>query len=309
MDEMPSLPVPRKRSNRWQLNDRFLTIGILVELVLLGVAAAWFFFGKPESPAPQSIAVLATRDVHALAISPSSIDSVFFGHHDGVLRSTDGGYRWRPLPISGDAMALAIPPSNPQLVYMAGHEVFFKSTNGGNTWERMVYDLPYDDIHGFAVDPNSPNTLYAFVVGFGLYNSLDGGATWKRLSTKLPDTVMALAVAVNNPRVLYAGTMSDGLLKSSDGGITWQPVTNGIRNRMIMALVTVPSRPGLLYAGTDKGLFRSDDGGTSWSPTGFKDGVGAVAVAPGNPQLVVIVDMRTNVYRSKDAGSTWGASK
>ncbi|MCL5958187.1 MAG: hypothetical protein M1358_02540, partial [Chloroflexi bacterium] len=193
--------------------------------------------------------------------------------------------------------------------YMSGHEVFFRSTNGGNTWERMLYDLPYDDIHGFAIDPKDSKTFYAFVVGYGLFQSLDGGTTWKRLSAKLPDTVMALAVAEDNPLVLFAGTLSDGLLKSADGGVTWKPANKGIQNRMVMALATVPSKTGLMYAGTEKGLFLSRDGGASWSPTSFKSGVGAVAVAPGNAQLVLVVDMETNVFRSNDAGVTWGQSR
>lgn len=309
MDKLPSLPIPREESKRSPLKDRLLTIGLLVELVLLGAVAGWYFFGRSETPVPQPIAVLGTRDVHALGISPSSVDTIFFGHHDGVLRSTDGGYRWQPLPISGDAMAVAIPPSMPQTVYMAGHEVFFKSTNGGNTWERMLYDLPYDDIHGLAIDTKDPNTLYAFVVGYGLFKSRDGGASWKKLSNGLPNTVMALAVAADNPQVLYAGTMSDGLLKSADGGVTFQRANKGIQNGMIMALATVPSKPGLIYAGTDKGLFRSNDGGANWSLTGFKDGVGALAVAPSNPELMLLVDMQTNVYRSNDAGATWGPGK
>jgi photosystem II stability/assembly factor-like uncharacterized protein len=79
-------------------------------------------------------------------------------------------------------------------------------------------------------------------------------------------------------------------------------------------------RPSEYYFGaTGGGLFKTTDGGASWVPV--TDGqlgsasVGAVAVAPSNPDIVYIgmgeVQLRANVlqgdgvYRSNDAGRTW----
>ena len=79
-------------------------------------------------------------------------------------------------------------------------------------------------------------------------------------------------------------------------------------------------RPFEYYFGaTGGGLFKTTDGGTSWTPV--TDGqvgsasVGAVAMAPSNPDIVYIgmgeVQLRANVlqgdgvYRSDDAGKSW----
>ena len=269
---------------------------------------AWSYLIKADAQTPKAIALLGTADVHALAISPTDPSVVFFGHHNGIMRSDDGGNTWRPLVAKQnfDAMGLAAIPGSPGVVYAAGHLLLFRTDNGGASWQPVKHDLPYDDIHGFAVDPADTKTLYAFVVGYGLFKSQDSGTSWTRISTALPGSVMALAVAVDDPRALYAGTMGGGLLRSNDGGVTWRSASQGIDSSMVMSLAVTPSVPGLVYAGTDKGLYRSVDGGASWSPTGFTRPAFAVAVGPSNPRLILVVDSDTKVYRSQDGGATWG---
>lgn len=44
-----------------------------------------------------AIATLQTADFHALAFTPDNPNVVFFGHHNGMMRSDDGGRTWTPL--------------------------------------------------------------------------------------------------------------------------------------------------------------------------------------------------------------------
>lgn len=87
-----------------------------------------------------------------------------------------------------------------------------------------------------------------------------------------------------------------------------------------IAVAGHPDRSRTYYFGaTGGGLWKTTDGGTTWNPV--TDGqlgsssVGAVAVAPSNPDVVYIgmgeAQLRSNViqgdgiYRSTDGGETW----
>ncbi|MDO8671299.1 MAG: cytochrome c-type biogenesis protein CcmH [Dehalococcoidia bacterium] len=308
-----------------------LGIAIIAGLALFAGIASWSFLSKsetqagngvgsetrttgsvtPQAQAARPIATLKTEDVHALAIGPRDDNVIYFGHHDGVLRSDDGGQTWRPLVAQRnfDAMGLAVSSAAPEIIYAAGHGILSRSTDSGKTWQAVANDLPGKDIHGFAMSAKDPKTLFAFVVGYGLFKSGDGGTSWKILSSALPASVMALAVSGDDSKTVYAGSMDSGLLRSTDGGVTWQPANIGLNTKAVMSLATSPTAPGLVYVGTDRGLFQSKDGGASWTLDGFNGTAMAVAAAPANPQLILLVDDKTNVYRSEDGGATWGSGR
>ncbi|MDO8673322.1 MAG: hypothetical protein Q7O66_18095, partial [Dehalococcoidia bacterium] len=145
--------------------------------------------------------------------------------------------------------------------------------------------------------------------GYGLFKSGDGGASWKGVSNTLSRSVMALAIAGDDSKTIYAGSMDLGILRSTDGGVTWQPANIGLNTKAVMSLATSPTAPGLVYAGTDRGLFQSKDSGVSWTLAGFRGAAMVVAAAPANPQHIVLVDDKTNVYRSEDGGATWGSGR
>ncbi len=200
------------------------------------------------------------------------------------------------LGMSGDGKAL----------YLGGHGVLMKSPDKGQTWQSLVGKLPGTDVHGLAVDPASPASLYIFVVGSGLLKSVDGGQTWQIASTLLPDSTMNLAYGNGT---LWLGTMDKGLLRSKDDGKTLESaggsgVGAGSLTGMVSALAFQPNS-NTLYAGTGDGLFRSQDGGSSWTKLGYTDGVGALAVSPTNPKVIVLVRPGGEVYRSEDGGLSW----
>jgi len=287
---------------------------VAVGVGLAGVLALVLPRLLPQSGPPGPVlAVLETADFHSLAFSPENPDVVFFGHHNGVMRSDDGGRTWRPVVArpNFDAMALAVHPAVPRRIYVAGHNIFMVSPDGGASWQPVWHNLPYDDIHGFALSPRDPNRLYAFVIGHGLFISTDGGVSWTRLSTALPQDVMSLAAAGGEPEVLFAGSMGSGVLKSEDGGRTWRPSSNGLGSRRVMALGVNPADQRVVYAGTDDGLYRSDDGGATWRRLPFPGrNAAAVAVSPAGPNVVLAVEAagprQGRLYRSEDGGLSWG---
>jgi photosystem II stability/assembly factor-like uncharacterized protein len=259
---------------------------------------------------------LQTVDHHALVFSPTDANVVLFGHHNGVMRSDDGGRSWKPLvERSGfDAMQLATAGrSSAGRLYLAGHDVFQVSDDGGSSWRPVPNNLPGTDIHQFALDPDNPQRLTAGVVGFGVLASNDGGRTWERLPAEPPGELTALASAGGTPETLYAGTARLGVLRSSDNGRSWSPAAgqadSDVAFRTVLALAIDPSARQTIYAGTDSGLAKSVDGGITWVALPYPgDNAVAVAVSPVDPNVVLAIASSRRqglVYRSDDGGRTW----
>ncbi|MBI2887087.1 MAG: hypothetical protein HYY02_07750 [Chloroflexi bacterium] len=292
---------PPSRGPRWAL------VGLAVALVVGAAAFAFISIRSPESGGP--LATLNTQDIHSLAFSPVDPNVAFFGHHDGLLKTSDGGRTWQPLKSerNWDAMGLAVPSGAPDTLYVTGHDVFFRSSDGGLTWQPVRHNLPGTDIHGFAADPEDPQVLFAFVVGGGLFQTRNGGDVWQLVTDRLPQSTMALAVLPGEPRVLLAGTMDSGVLRSADGGANWSRIT-GFSARAATSFAVAPKTPGLVFAGSEAGLLRSADGGLTWTVRGMADPIMALALSPQDHRLLLAVDQKGRVFRSQDGGESWGGS-
>ncbi len=284
-------------------------VAIILGMAVLG-GVAYFIFrsgsGMTQSQA-RPISTLSASDFHSLVFSPEDTDTVYFGHHSGVMTSHDGGRTWQPWvnERNWDAMGLAFSASSPITLYAAGHDIFFKSTDGQN-WERVRHNLPGTDIHGFAVDPGDPKLLYAFVVGSGLNQSNDGGSTWRVVNSDFIQGHLALAVVPGTPKTLLVGTMQSGLLRSSDGGATLRKVEQSSLGNSIMALAASPRQPGLVWASSGSGFFKSEDAGSTWTGLDLDVQAMAIAISPNDSNVILVVDNKGRVYRSQDGGISWG---
>jgi photosystem II stability/assembly factor-like uncharacterized protein len=293
-----------KRTRSRKISPWLIAVG-LVGLALIG----WLLISQvPVSTGEfPPISRLSTADFHSLAFSAAEPDTVFFGHHNGLMVSRDGGRSWQPTSLSNaDAMALAASSVNPQIMYAAGHNVFFKSTNGGETWQAMNTNLPGLDIHGFAADPGNADRVYAHVVGFAsLFTSQDGGVTWTALPGPLPASTFNLTVG-ETAQTLYAAAGQAGLWRSLDGGQSWSQMSK-VPGDGVVALAHSRAKGRLCIStlGDEAGLYTSDDGGATWTMLGLKGTLMAVAISPHDPQRLIAVDDRGWVYASRDGGLTW----
>jgi photosystem II stability/assembly factor-like uncharacterized protein len=297
----------RNRKTRQQNNVPWLVGGVVLLAVLALGGWLWASRNQNLNGAAQPISRLSTNDFHSLAFSPTEPDTVFFGHHGGLLVSRDGGRTWQPTALqNADAMALAAPVADPRVMYAAGHDVFLKSTDGGATWQPVTTNLPGSDIHGFAADPQNAEHVYAHVVGFGIWDSQDGGTIWNLLSPEVPRSTFDLTVGKSS-QTLYAAAGEAGLWRSEDGGKTWTPLSSVPGGGVIT--VTYDSTSRRLYVttlGNESGLYASDDDGTTWRSLGLKGTLLAISLSPLDPKHILVVDEAGRVYASRDGGTTWG---
>ncbi len=207
--------------------------------------------------------------IGAIAIDPRNADIVWVGtgesnprndviRGDGLYKSVDGGKTWKNVGLrkSGHIAAIVVDPhdGNHVVVAVLG-DVFRNSTHrgvyvtfdGGKTWKKTLYLAPDSGASDLAMDPRNPEILYTGMWQFrrkpwtfssggvhgGLYKSVDGGKSWKRIEGNgFPTGItgrIGLAIAPSNPNRIYALIQSrEGVLwRSDDAGVHWEKLFSG----------------------------------------------------------------------------------
>ena len=176
---------------------------------------------RPEKDgALHAWATLNTADVHALAFAPGDASHLYFGHHNGLLETRDGGRSWQPASLSG-VDAMNVQAAGATKIQIAGHEVYVESVDNGTSWQPVPNDLPGLDLHAFAIDPADADHAWTWAVGFGLFETHDGGHHWQ---LRQPGNWGYLAAYRTAAATALLAVSSEGGVRSLDDGGTWQPL-------------------------------------------------------------------------------------
>lgn len=281
------------------------------------------------------------------------------GWGDGVYRSTDGGATWANVGLkTSKAIArIVVHPADPKTAYACalgnlwqpgGERGLFKTADAGATWKKVLSAAAPDDswtgCGDLAMDPSSPETLYAtlyarqrtpwsFVSGAdltggrdvgGIFRSVDGGATWKKLAGGLPARTQRIGLDVfrKSPKIVFAVVQTDeggaspirdvkskrgGVFRSEDGGETWTRRNPLDPRPFYFSQIRVdPANDKRVWV-LGIQLHVSDDGGASFREDLF-DKVHpdshAMAIDPGNPKRVLL-GTDGGLYMSLEAGKNW----
>jgi len=106
--------------------------------------------------------------------------------------------------------------------------------------------------------------------------SVAGSLSWRNIGPNRGGRSIAAAGSERRPLEYYFGATGGGLWKTTDGGNTWAPVTDGqLRSSSVGAVAVAPSNPDIVYLGM------------------------------GETQLRGNVMQGDGIYKSIDAGQTW----
>ena len=253
---------------------------------------------------------IKTGSVGAIEVAKSNPNVIYVGmgehpvrgvmtsYGDGVYKSTDAGKSWEHLGLdqSRHIAEIRIHPTNPDIVFVAVQGAvhgdseergIYKSIDGGKTWEKKLYVDESTGAADLSMDPSNPLILMASMwdhrrlpwqvrsggPGSGIYRSIDGGETWKKISGGLPKEIGKSAVDISgaNPDVVYANIESNGekggVYRSNDGGLTWSQTT---KDRITVArawyyieIFADPSDENVVYV-LNAPMLKSIDGGKSF---------------------------------------------
>ena len=182
---------------------------------------------------------------------------------------------------------------NQDILYM-GSNFLHRSMNQGQTWTAISPDLTNGSKEG-NVAFGTITTVSESQLQFGLlytgsddgliYVSKDGGASWNKISTNLPQNlwVSRVAASTHKKERVYAtlnGYRNDDFTSyvyiSDDYGQTWTNIAGNVPVSPVNVIAEDNINENILYLGTDNGLYVSLNRGKSWDD--FSNGMPNVAV-------------------------------
>ena len=252
----------------------------------------------------------------ALLVDPFTPTTLYASDTDsqGVYKSLDGGLHWQAINHGlGSTLirTLAINPTRPEILYAGVEGGLYKTEDGGLDWESA--GLPgspgESDVTEIAIDPSTPETLYALIGDAYLEKSLDGGHTWSNMLASDQQTLSFLAVNSWSPGSLYVGS-PEGVFKL-EGSSAREPFLVSPYNQILPILAHGPSGTPVLFGYGDQfpTLLKSADGGVNWTPFSVDPQLGRInaymlAVDLTNPDILY-ADAGISLIKSTDGGVNW----
>lgn len=247
----------------------------------------------------------------------------------GLWKTEDDGKNWKPIfdkEATQSIGSFALAPSNPDIIYLGTGEAnifraslpgigMYKSTDGGNSFSHIGLENT-GTIARVVIHPANTNIVYVAASGNewsynkdrGVYQTIDGGKTWKKILYKDEKTgCIDLVMDPSDPKTLYASMWNrvrkrwsdpvpedgDHIYKTTDGGKTWKIINKGLPDTKMTGRVGIAisnSNPNVLYAFVDDHNKKRNP-----KPNEFDSYERRV-------QKVVI---GAAIYRSNDKGETW----
>jgi len=130
-----------------------------------------------------------------------------------VLVSTNGGTEWKQAPLASFVTSIYGVTITPEAqILIATREGAFRSADSGATWEHAVNGIPAKDIASITYDEQKKRLLATSNASGVVFESNDGGHTWRRGSDS-GYTIRAVSVVRGR---LLAATPFDGVVAQPD---------------------------------------------------------------------------------------------
>ena len=253
-----------------------------------------------------------------------------------------------PALTSGRIADLAVNPENPNEFYVAAAAGgVWKTTNAGTTFKSIFDNYGSYSIGALAMDPNNHNVIWvgtgennnqrSVSYGDGVYKSVDGGASFKKVGLDNSEHIGMIKIDPRNSNVVYVAATGPlwsaggdrGLYKTTNGGETWDKVLEISEHTGVNEIHFDPRNPNVLYAtahqrrrrqwtylggGPESGIYKSTDAGANWKKInrglpGVDKGRIGMAISPANPEIIYAVVEAQNgqggFFKSTNRGASW----
>ncbi len=253
-----------------------------------------------------------------------------------------------PSSMSGRITAIDAIVKDPNTIYVGSASGgVWKTTNGTMSWSPVFDEQPIQNIGSIAIQQSNPSVVWvgtgegnprnSLNLGEGIYKSLDGGKTWKRMGLEKTICIHRIVIDPTTPNTVYAASLGNpygehpdrGVFKTTDGGETWSKVLYVNDSTGCSDLVMDPSNPNKLIAsmwqfrrkpwelksgGAGSGLYITMDGGKNWKKMGKEEGFPdgplgriGVAISRSMPSRIYakVEAAKNGFYRSDDGGLNW----
>lgn len=279
------------------------------------------------------------------------------GANGSIIKTINGGTTFKPIfddQSAGSIGAIAVAPSDPNVVYVGTGEGnprnnasvgdgMYKSVDGGEHWVHIGLEKS-DKIARLVIDERNPDIVYACALGRewgpseerGVFKTIDGGTTWKKvLYVDQQTSCSDISADPNNSSILYAGMYTyrrwawhlesgsgnTAVYKSVNGGATWEKLSGPDKLRGLprkamdrIGVAVAPSDPSIVYVISetkDEGeLWRSDDAGATWRTVNRDPNINFrpfyyadLRVDPKNPNR--LFTLSGGLYFSEDGGNNF----
>ena len=253
-----------------------------------------------------------------------------------------------PAGMSGRVTTVDVVNSQPDTwVIGAASGGVWKTTNAGASWQPLFDGQPTLNIGSLTIQQSNPNIIWvgtgegnprnSLNIGEGMYKTMDGGKTWKRVGLEKTRNIHRIIIDPTNPAVVYAGVIGNpyaehperGVYKTTDGGETWNRILYTNESSGVGDMVMDPSNPNKIIVnmwqhrrtpysftsgGPGSGLYITYDGGRNWKKMGKADGLPdgelgrcGIAFARSMPSRVyaMVEATKNGFYTSNDGGNSW----
>ena len=203
-----------------------------------------------------------------------------------------------PAGMSGRVTSIDVNLSSPENIFIGtASGGVWHSNSGGVRWEPIFDEAPLQSIGSLTINQQNPAEIWVGTgegnprnsqnSGEGIFKTIDGGKTWKRMGLEKTRVIHRIIIDPTDSDIVYAGVQGQswgsnterGVFKTTDGGQTWNKILYANENTGIADLVIDPSNPNKLIAamwefgrkpwtfksgGPGSGMHITYDGGQTW---------------------------------------------
>ncbi len=260
---------------------------------------------------------LCITELEYLAPHPQFDAWLLGGTQDNGTQRYEGEEVWYHVQ-DGDGGDCGVNAASPYTCYHTFYGMGMERSTSGGGWGSWFYigpNVPANKDYpngALFYPPLEVNGSVVAQAGVSVFISTNTGATWSEVA--LPSGVTT-ALAIPTLTRVYAGTNQGHIYRIESSAGVWGAPVQLTRPRVgfVSDLLIDPTNANRIWATysnlTGSHVFRSDDGGMTWDDVSAglpSIPVNAVVVDPADTDAVYVA-ADVGVYRSSNAGATWGA--